>query len=511
MLKDLKEINKRLEIINNLIPTFNTDERKEIKKNNKLINELLIELDDYKKIIYNELLNKRNSSTPKKELTYEKNNETIKFLIKELSLLNNNSYISKLELNKDIYNIINSENLEVLHNNLKDIIEKFKLIDITLSNNDFKYSITLYKYMTEYFNNINNLEFDKIMKEKFDKLYWECPDIKSHLVLNLKQLIDKYATYFNNYIKKINKDKNYNDELDKLLSLKENTDNLINTNKYLNYNLFINKELLIEDYLDNSITKKDIISKFIDYDKYLNLTDEDKNYFYKEIRGLYHSINEYLSIYNYSFLIDKVKEIYKEKEKYKNSLKELNNKINKLNKQKNKNNNKLFHIYNKLLKHSENEKLNNKYSELFNKINNQIKEIIELYKTYDETLFINDIITKLNDNSTYYDILSIYTNNYNYLMNISKDNEFNYSEFINYIYSPYLVISKNIIINNDIDIKEKIEDKYSMYNINFDIEDNTIIELQHNLKYIYNLSYYEETSLDLNKIKIITEIDKISK
>ena len=32
MLKDLKEINQRLEIINNLLPTFNTEERKEIKK-----------------------------------------------------------------------------------------------------------------------------------------------------------------------------------------------------------------------------------------------------------------------------------------------------------------------------------------------------------------------------------------------------------------------------------------------------------------------------------------------
>lgn len=511
MLKDLKEINQRLEIINNLLPTFNTEERKEIKKNNKLINELLTELSNYKEIIYNELLSKKESSIPKKELTYEKNNESIKTLIKVVSYLNNNSYISKLELDKDIYNIINSENLEVLHTNLKDIIEKFKLIDTTLTSNDFKYSITLYKFMNEYFNNINNPEFNKIMKDIFDKLYWECPDIKSHLVLNLKFLIDKYSKQFNNYIKSINQDKNYVDELNDLLSLKTTNYTLMSTNKYLNYNLFINKELLIEDYLDNSITKKDTISKFIDYDKYLNLNKEDKDYFYKEIRGLYHSINEYSSIISYKFLIDKVKEIYKEKEKYKNILKELNNKINKLNKQKEKTNKKLFHIYNRLLKYKDNEKLNNKYNQLFNKTNNQIIEITETYKKYEETLFINDVITKLNDNSTYYDILYVYTNNYNYLMNICKDNEFNYNEFINYIYSPYLVISKNIFINSDIDIKEKIEEKYSMYNINFDIEDNTIIELKNNLKYIYNLSYFEETSLDLNKIKIIIDIEKISK
>lgn len=67
MLNNLEEVRKRIEIINKLIPSFETEERKEIKKNNKLIEELKKELTIYKDFIYNELINKKEKSLPKDE------------------------------------------------------------------------------------------------------------------------------------------------------------------------------------------------------------------------------------------------------------------------------------------------------------------------------------------------------------------------------------------------------------------------------------------------------------
>lgn len=509
MLNTLDEINKRIEIINELIPSFDTLERKEIKKNNKLIEELSKELNTYKEIIYNELTKKKDKELPTKDVSKIKNIEQeIQYLKKQLNYKNNNRITSKLELDKNIYDIINSKTLEGLHKNLKIIIDKFNLINISLNSEHFKCDITLYKYMIEFFKNINNPEFNKIMQNTYDALYWESPDIISHLILNIKELIDKHSKEFYNYIIDTSDKEEYNELLNRLMKLKQEKDTMIKTNMYLNYNLFLSKEILIENYLDNSNTKKEMISKFTNYDNYLKLSKDDKEYFYKEMRGLYHLINEYGSIVKYKVLIDKVVEILKDKDKYKNSLKELNSKILKLNKQKEKKNKKLFNIYKKLNKKKDNIKLNNKYNEIFNQINKDITEIINTYKEYNEVTFINDVITKLNENSTYYDILSIYTSNYNYLMEINKELDFNYDEFEEYIYNPYLVISKNVVLNNTLDIKLKLEEKYSMYNINFDLEENSLEELKESLKYLYNLSYYEETSLDLNKIKIIIELNK---
>lgn len=515
MLNTLEEIKKRIEIINNLLPTFQTEERKEIKKNNKLIEELTQELNQYKDLIYNEMMIKKEESLPKENNKDIKDNqERINIFLENINLLSNENYLSKLELNKNIYDIENSNNLEDINKILKEIIRKFKLINISLTNEDFKYSITLYKYMTKYLENSNSETFNITMKEIFDSLYWENPELITHLGLCLRELTNKYKKQFDLYIKTITIGKDYNEEIEKYNLLKIDTDNLINTNKYLNYSLFLNKELLIDDYLDGSTTKKENISKFISYETYTNMTKEEKTNFYKEIRGLYHSVNEYIYLTNFNFLIDKVKEIYKNKDNYKTSLSTLEKTIKSLSNNKKKLDKKLYYYYNKLQHNNKNNRLNNKYNDLFNKVNNKINEIIINYKDYDKTMFENDVITKLNDNSTYYDLLEIYSNNYPYLMTVIKENNKDlsvYNNFIEYINNPYLIISKNIVFVNEIDIKEKLTEKYSLFNINFDLEETSINNLKQSLDYIYRLSFIEESNLNLNEIKLITEINKISK
>ena len=97
-------------------------------------------------------------------------------------------------------------------------------------------------------------------------------------------------------------------------------------------------------------------------------------------------------------------------------------------------------------------------------------------------------------------------------MNIFKENNLDiskYEEFNNFISSAYLTIANNLLITSNIDIKEKLIEKYSLFNINIKLEDNTINELKKNLEYLNTLSYFVEANLDLEKIKLITEIDKL--
>ena len=514
MLNNLEEVRKRIEIIKNLIPGFETEERKEIKKNNKLIEELKKELTIYKDLIFNELIEKKEKSLPKDEpIEIKENEDKLNKLLENINLLSNKDYLSKLDFNKNIYDIENSGNLNIINETLKEILNKFKLINVLLTKEDFKYSVTLYKYMSCYFENIEKNDFDIIMKDIFDSLYWENPNLILHLSLNLRDLVSKYKKQFESYIKNITSDKELEDEINKYNSLKIENDILNYTNKYLSYNKFLTKELIIDDYLSESTVKKENISKFIEFDKYLNYNQEEKDNFYKDIRGLNNSIIEYMYLEEFDFLIKKIKDVYKNKDSYKNNLSQLDKKIKTLVNGKKKIDRKLFSIYFKLQNNNKSNRLNNKYNALFNKSNSKIDEIINEYKEYNKTLFENDIITKLNDNYTYYDALELYSNNYPYLMEILKENNKDmllYNKFINYLNSPYLIISKSVLFINEIDIKEKLEEKYRLFNINFDLEENNINSLKQSLEYLTKLSYYEESELDLNKIKLILEINKLN-
>ena len=515
MLNNLEELKKRIDIINNLLPTFDTEERKEIKKNNKLIDELVNEMNAYKDLLLKVIVNKKEKSLPKEDGKKIKDNlSDISSLMDNINLLSNMGYLAKLELDKNIYDIENSSNFDNINDVIKIVIDKFKLINVNLNADDFKYSVTLYKYMVSYFDNISNLEFDVIMKEFFDSLYWENPNLIYHLSLCLKELVLRYKKQFESYINNLNCDKVLEDEINKYNDLKNKTDVLVSTNKYINYNLFINKELNIDDYLISSSVFKDNINKFMDYDKFISFSKDDKMLFYKEIRGLYYSLNEFIYLKDFDFLIKNVKDIYANKDSYKNNFGELDKMLKKLDSIKDKMVKKLFNLYFKLQKNSKNNRLNNKYNDLFNKVNVKIDEIINTYKEYDKSLFINDVITKLNDNSTYYDMLELYKNNYSYLMSLLKDNNKDnsfYNEYIDYLTNSNLVISKSLVFINDIDIKEKLIDKYELFNINFDLDDGNINALKETLNYLYRFSYYDEYELDLNLIKLIVEIDKLKK
>ena len=205
MLNTLEEINKRIDIINEMLPKFETTERKEIKKNNKQIEELTKELTDYKDIIFKELVKKKEQELPKNntELLKEKQEE-LSELKKEINFLEDKSYIVKLEFNKNIYDIENSNNLEEINKIITEILNKFKLINIELNIDNFKYSITTYKYMNSYFNNLNKDSFNEEMKNTFDTLYWENPNLINHLALSLRELTNSYKKEFENYIQNQN-------------------------------------------------------------------------------------------------------------------------------------------------------------------------------------------------------------------------------------------------------------------------------------------------------------------
>ena len=197
-------------------------------------------------------------------------------------------------------------------------------------------------------------------------------------------------------------------------------------------------------------------------------------------------------------------------------------KIKTLNKQRERLNKKLMAIYSKINDKS-NKMMLKKYNNLFNKLNNTkalrkraykkaklnntINEIIINYSNYDEVLINNDIINKLNEDSTYYDVFKLFENHYSYLVNTIKDNNGDYEEYQKFLYSPYLNISKSISFTSDLDILNKISSKYELFNININLSD--LNKLKDDLEYIIRIGYFDINNFNLDDFKLIFDIKKI--
>ena len=245
-IKDLIDINNELDLITKKIASFDTDERKEIKKNNKLIESYILELEEIKNILKDVIKNKYQNLIPKEDK--KKNiSEEIRTQYENIKFLSNNNYLFKMGIDKIIYEIRYSNNLDIINNSIGEMLDKFLLVGVELKKEDFKYSLSLYKYICAYFELYSDSDFKNKIKNTFDSLYWECPNLVLHIFLAFMSLLEKHKDKFENYIKhKTIQDISYDDGLENLNNLIKNYYDKLLADKYLNYQKFANGELRIE-------------------------------------------------------------------------------------------------------------------------------------------------------------------------------------------------------------------------------------------------------------------------
>lgn len=468
-------------------------------KNNKVYKEKVIELkeqyDNDLMLLSEEIIKRKNeymNALPDKKI------DEITILMKDIynKLLIGNCFNSSYEnsgLDKLLYRLghFYTDTHEDINKNILAILDIFKLVGVSINSDDFCYSYYSNLYMKKLLSVISDDNRDDILKDCFDELYWKCPDIISHITLNFKYLyyINKkmFDEYYNNILSEVING-NFRNNYSELFIERENC---IFNSKYLYMNDFINNKLDINDYSSDRIKKA--------YGYILNGTPNDD--INEDVINLSYSLIEYKNYLRFKYIIDDIKNLYKEKDKYKGVYNSKKKEISKLEKKIFKQNRKIFKLAN-----------GNKMDK-FNFYNSVVNEDINKLKTlYDELQdnYFLERVSSLNGDSTLYDVLYLAASNYNYLNLLMKKNNIDskneYNDLCEFVFYPHINILSNILINDERDIATIIIDRYNLFgfDLNNDLlgKDN-LDNIIDNVNIIINSIYMNKLGINDSRIKFI--------
>lgn len=482
------------------------------------------EYSEYLKIIH-EILNKRKDNMipntdleiiESKKNEIEKYHKIIRYSENERKTEDKLGYLPIILRIQDKDHI----DLEYINIRLNEIIKHLEKHGIKVTEQDFLYTMFTKRYMEVFFNSRTNPDFLKIMKEEFESLYWECPNIITHLRLSLEELLKKYQKELNIYC--INKQTELLNEVDNqdiiklCTTTKEQIKMLKDGDLKTIIESFLNKERAINDYLNESTIRRNLYNDFIVNGDFEILSDSDKKEFYDNIWSLDDVLTELKGYYKFEDIIVNILEKYKTKDSFKGV---LSTKLKEIEKQE-KEREKINKQYDKILKpklFSSKKKRNG----IGNALKNQINQIINQISIGKEELIeceMNDKILKcLNDDSTLLDVLVLLSSNTAYLKwiiaknnsDLSNDDIFKIiDEFFDYCYSNHELLKK-ITILSDVDIEDIIYDKYRLLNIKLNKEmlnKDNIENLIAKLNTFRVINNVEMSNISFDEIKMMCEI-----
>lgn len=518
----MEEIIKKIEAEKEVLSTMPRNNKKNIQKYVQKIQELKNEYQEAEDKIFIEIKKVyKNITSVEENPKINKKSAEIEELSKFLEILDTaqTSY-EKMGLDKRIYKLgkFYKENLESINAEILACINEFENVGINLTEKDFDYSIYVNDYMKTFFEERNNITSDTL-KNKFESVYWQCPDLIIHIELNFRYIylknqkeIDKYFESKKDFvIKQTNVSRQmiiekYEKNQRELIAYKD-------MDKYRIINKFLTGKLDIKDYEEDKIKQE--YSKMFLKDTCNVKTKKNKREMNEDSIKFLRSLIEYKNFINYKFIYEDIKKKYEQKDEHKNSYnairKEIVSQEKKLKKLNKKINGKgLFQ------KKDKKEKQTLQYNEI-------VKDLKEKYKKMDEEEIYQKIIINLNDESSIYDVLIFASKFNNYLTDCIIENnpsitQEEIEEIINglkqFLTDPYIIIIKNITLLENKNIAMIISDRYKLLNFNIqkdDINEENLDNLIDSLSKIKN--YYEigQVGIDINTIKFVCKVDKILK
>ena len=495
---------------------------------NAFIEKRVLEYTELKEKIFQELKRRKDEVTP------VDTSDNYKPLLDKINIYKTiikydnpyNNVYEKLDFDKIVNNIgdVDTSNLTKVNTLIGKVIELFNQANIPINASDFDYTVYSKKYMQVYFDSKDKDTFKDDILAVFNQLYWECPDLTTHIAFSIRGVYTKYSkeleTYFNGVKENLFKavettPETYLDDYNKLNAQLEDEQRL---DPYLLSNKFINGELAIADYMPGSKVALDTLNKFLTDTDFNSLTEEQKEFFFVRIRNLKYVVTE-LNHYNkYKEILKDIIERYNKKDTYKGVLQTKAKEVEKEEKE-------IASLY------SQYNKKDKKFLFFGKKVNRALlkvqtnEKVKKIYTLYDELsdAYINEIImSKLDDTSTVNDALKVCASFYWYFKSLShkvetEQEDFNYiQEFLelnDFVYDIDNAFILKVKFLDESDITNIIVDKYKLLNINLTKEDLTdnIQELDKSIDFINQINNINKSAISLENIKFIVDFQKIEK
>lgn len=514
-----EEVFDKIKAATEILETMPINNEKNIERYNEKIQELKNEYGNIKNKIVEEIqsrFKKKIDGKTKEETEYlKKELENYEYIMEIVNTIP--SPYEKSNLDREIYKLgkYYKENLETVNNQILICITILRNLGVNISPQSFTISEYAKEYMEVFFSGmkLGDINSEEI-KNKFEEIYWKCPDLITHIEINIKSIYRNNINIVNRFYAQkkqeiLVKYKIKEEEIEEqYLVTKKQLDTLELMQRNTILNLFLSGTLKVKDYTHDKI--ESYYEKILDREALDTIKNNPQKLeeYDNTILKLKNSIYEYKKFMEYKFILEAVISKYKEKENYKILCKEDRKKIDS--------------------KESKIKKLNKKrtWGKKKNKnpeINTIINALKSDYKTFEKNKFYRQIADMVTSTTTIYDILNLASCFYTFLVDciIEQDREIEpiaidkkVDDLIEFVKSPYITIINNIYIEENKDIALMIKDRYKLWDFKIEKEDlekeniDTLLDILEKIRINYAM---KKNGLEINEISNLCEYKKIIK
>ena len=465
--------------------------------------------------------------------------EILKYDIAEKNTDTRSSF-EKMGLDRVVYNVNGyyKSNLERLNKELIFSVKQFEKVGIKLTAEDFCISEYANKYMEvllkeAYDGDINS----EAVKNTFEKVYWQCSEVVSHLYVNIRYIYDKYETqidrFYNEKAQEILKNLSLTTEgvAEKKAELIKQKNQIEETDNKIILDKFYTGSLNINDYKEDNYKKiyLELTGKDVN-----NISEIEKNEIDENIDKLNTNLTEYAQYLEYKFLVEQVlqtrQELLQEAEANKDKKdKKAKKSQYALRKEEIKNlQAEIFKLNAKIDKPSkgffERKKAEDKKDSIsILQRNNLVLDLKKAYMQLDEEIIKQKILQNLDEASSLFDVLRFASSYYGYMAKaMIKNNEDitdkeigekaeKIRKFVNF--SNFTVIN-HVKISDTKDLSIIIKDRYKLLGMQLskeNFEEDSIEDLIRKVKIINNYNNIQKSKFTIKDLEYIMNVKEMIK
>lgn len=441
-----------------------------------------------------------------------------------------NTFKEKLGLDSLLYDIHNYSyfTFENINKTIQSLIDKFKVVGIGLTSNDFKYTCYVKEYMDEFF--ACNGDFNKL-SPVFEKIYWHNPNLIEHIELNFRKLIKKYRKEFEQYVSKekeeaLNKNgfKDY-DELVKTYRAKfEEYTSGKEESLFEIIKMAKESKIEINNYFPDSKFRTTAFSTLtINPINYENANEFNK--LLDTLKKLKGNVLEYNNYLKFLPLFKHFKEKYEKLDSLEtnaSALKTIESQISSKESKLDSLNNKIFDgptsaIFSLFDKKSPDHAKKLKLESIA-----LAKELYDLYYEEEKLRFESIVLEMKNESAIMAsDVIKLYYS-FDFYKRETLASVFElttYDDIINlcnefdlFASNPSNIIIQGIDVFEGSDMADVVCNKYRLENINIsatDLDENNIVSLINKIDFVFRIYQIEHSNLSIEKIWFIVQNTKI--